>query len=201
MIWVLKAQHQLRIKVLSGIIRGMVYMHGRKPEPIIHRDLSTNNILVADDCSARIADFGLSRIKESDYDMTGRVGCIPWMAPEVFKCCPYNEKADVFSFGMVLYEIFTGQLPCQNMAPEQFVTLITYENYRPPLRSPSIKNEIPSAWCDIITACWHSDPKTRPSFEDLNLLLTTNIITEVPRPALAVGTSSATKDESTGYCN
>ncbi len=82
-------------------------MHSRKP-PILHRDLSSKNVLLqAGSHLAKVADFGLARAK-SDM-MSNTTGALLWMAPEVYKGEKYTEAADVFSYGIIVWELFTGK--------------------------------------------------------------------------------------------
>lgn len=119
----------IRIKIGWDIAKGMTYLHGWTP-PILHRDLSTRNILLdVDGCwtgsstptsavrpstvRCKVADFGLSRLKLEHGVMTASVGCIPYMAPEVYKGESNSEKSDVYSYGMILWEVLTGEEPQQ----------------------------------------------------------------------------------------
>ena len=99
-----------RINVLKDISKGLAYLHNRKPNAIIHRDLKPSNILLSTSFKAKIADFGISCLKsnviDDTYDLTGETGTYRWMAPEVMKCESYNNKVDIFSFGMVCYALF-----------------------------------------------------------------------------------------------
>ena len=95
--------HQ-KIKYLKGAARGMCYLHTRKP-PFIHRDLTSYNLLVGDNNTVKIGDFGLSRIKESNATMT-LCGTAAWTAPEILQGLEYSEKSDIYSFGIIMWEWF-----------------------------------------------------------------------------------------------
>lgn len=151
---------RLRFKLVSGIVRGMVYLHHRK---LVHRDLNTKNILLDDHYSVKISDFGLSRPK-NDHKMTMSVGFLGGMAPEVYKGQDYTDKADVFSFAMVVYEIITGKESHHAQANVMmYAHNMATNNYRPPLDDLAT----PTEWNSLIRKCWASDPAERPSFAEL----------------------------------
>lgn len=184
----------VRIKIGLDIAKGMNYLHGWTP-PILHRDLSTRNILLDVDGAwsssltsslsssnlsisspappvrpssvrCKVADFGLSRLKLEHGVMTASVGCIPYMAPEVYKGEANSEKSDVYSYGMILWEVLTGEEPQQDMKPLKMAHLAAHEGYRPPLSMST-----PPAWRALITSLWASDPEVRPSFKKIIISL------------------------------
>lgn len=151
---------RLRYKLVSGIVRGMVYLHHRK---LVHRDLNSKNILLDDHYGVKISDFGLSRPK-NDHKMTMSVGFLGGMAPEVYMGSDYTEKADVFSFAMLVYEIITGKESHHDQANlMMYAHNMATHDYRPPLDPLTI----PADWISLITSCWASDPLLRPSFDSL----------------------------------
>ena len=85
-------------RVAEGAARGMNYLHFGKP-PVLHRDLKSANILLDDSYNAKVADFGLSRLKAQERSMTGNCGTVQWMAPEILSNESYAEPADVYSYG------------------------------------------------------------------------------------------------------
>lgn len=151
---------RLRFKLVSGIVRGMVYLHHRK---LVHRDLNTKNILLDDHYGVKISDFGLSRPK-NDHKMTMSVGFLGGMAPEVYKGQDYTDKADVFSFAMVVYEIVTGKESHHAQANVMmYAHNMATNNYRPPLDDAAS----PPEWSSLIRNCWATEPSERPSFAEL----------------------------------
>lgn len=95
-------------RIALEIARGMNYLHSFQP-PIIHRDLKSLNVLIDEHLRAKIGDFGWTRPKADK--MTAKIGTFQWMAPEVITSESYSEKADVYSFGIILWEIATREPP------------------------------------------------------------------------------------------
>ena len=152
--------------ILVGISRGMKYLHERN---IIHRDLKPGNILLDDYFHPHITDFGLSKVFDpihpSNQSKFG--GTIAYMAPELIEGKKYDHKADVYSFGIMMYEIVTDDFSYPEMHNRKFndfkfVQKVLYENYRPTFKIP-IKHSIKK----LIEQCWSKDPRERPTFEEI----------------------------------
>ena len=95
---------------ILGIVRGLVYLHTYKP-PIIHRDMKSRNVLLDSVKGTKLTDFGESRVAEEEDLMTNGIGTYQWMAPEVIQGNSYGAPADVYSFGIILSEFCTHQVP------------------------------------------------------------------------------------------
>ncbi|XP_043713574.1 serine/threonine-protein kinase STY46-like isoform X2 [Telopea speciosissima] len=104
------------LKVAVDVSKGMNYLHQNN---IIHRDLKAANLLMDENEVVKVADFGVARVQSQSGVMTAETGTYRWMAPEVIEHNPYDHKADVFSFGIVLWELLTGKIPYEFLTPLQ----------------------------------------------------------------------------------
>eukprot|EP01122_Echinamoeba_exundans_P015392 TRINITY_DN728_c0_g1_i1.p1 TRINITY_DN728_c0_g1~~TRINITY_DN728_c0_g1_i1.p1 ORF type:complete len:721 (-),score=143.90 TRINITY_DN728_c0_g1_i1:2567-4729(-) len=199
---------RLRGRVIQDLIRGMVYLHSRTP-PVLHRDLNTKNLLLDDHWTTKLGDFGLSRVKDDVNKMTSNVGFLANIAPEVFKGEKYSEKADVFSFAMILYELFTGREPHEGVDILKYANLVSHEDYRPPFPGdPTLQAQaqeqafaqgnqpfsfVDSAgkpnfhslvihpdWKQLIEDCWAQNPEKRPSFSEISSRVNGMVQRKVP---------------------
>ena len=108
-----------QLNIAQDVSKGMNYLHSL-PQPIIHRDLNSHNILLHEEGRAVVADFGESRFLANlwEENMTKQPGNLRWMAPEVFtQCTKYSVKADVFSFALCFWELLAGELPFSHLKP------------------------------------------------------------------------------------
>eukprot|EP00826_Nyctotherus_ovalis_P023474 TRINITY_DN1802_c0_g2_i1.p1 TRINITY_DN1802_c0_g2~~TRINITY_DN1802_c0_g2_i1.p1 ORF type:complete len:638 (+),score=147.91 TRINITY_DN1802_c0_g2_i1:1455-3368(+) len=126
-----------RCKIALDIAKGMNCLHSYKP-PILHRDLKSLNLLLVDQVKGegdpvivKITDFGLARFQALDQHMTGAAGTFHWMAPEVIMNQPYTIKADVYSYGIVLWEILARRKPYEGMNPSMIGYNVVHFNRRP----------------------------------------------------------------------
>ncbi|PKA51559.1 Serine/threonine-protein kinase EDR1 [Apostasia shenzhenica] len=158
----IKLDWRKRAHMALDIARGMNYLHHCNP-PIIHRDLKSSNLLVDKNWTVKVGDFGLSRLKHETYltTKTGK-GTPQWMAPEVLRNEPSDEKSDVYSYGVILWELVTEKIPWDNLNPMQVIGAVGFMNQR--LELPK---DLDLRWVSIIESCWHIDPDCRPSFQEL----------------------------------
>ncbi|KAJ8528187.1 hypothetical protein K7X08_021879 [Anisodus acutangulus] len=154
---------KLAVKQALDVARGMEYVHGLN---LIHRDLKSDNLLIAADKSIKIADFGVARIEVQTEGMTPETGTYRWMAPEMIQHRPYTQKVDVYSFGIVLWELITGMLPFQNMTAVQAAFAVVNKGVR-----PTIPIECLPVLSEIMTRCWDADPDSRPPFSQVVRML------------------------------
>jgi len=164
-----------RLKILMDTARAADYLHNFDP-PIIHRDLKSLNLMLLNPITnqfvvphVKLADFGLARFHERA--MTQGVGTKHWTAPEVLTGTAYTDKADVFSFAMVAYEVVCRHVPFERLDPTR-VARLTREGKRPDLEDDSIvPKEVPAGLLDLIIMCWNQKPEARPSFSQIVTLV------------------------------
>jgi hypothetical protein len=142
-----------KIQIAADIARGMAFLHENNR---LHRDLKSLNILIDAQKSAKVADFGESRTAADT--MTMGTGTNNWMAPEVYSSMNYTAKADVFSFGIILWELLTNQLPNRTYkdVAEGVVPVID-----------QLTEEALPEYCALIKMCCRKNPNKRPSFPTL----------------------------------
>jgi serine/threonine protein kinase len=148
-------------RVAAGTARGMCYLHSGDP-PVLHRDLKSANILLDESYTAKLADFGLSRLKAVRSGMTGNCGTVQWMAPEVLCSEHYAEPADVYSFGIILWEMLTQECPYEGLTPIQCALSVLNQNMR-----PVVPDWCPQPFSDLINGCVDRDPQSRPTFTSI----------------------------------
>lgn len=149
----------LRLQIGIDCARGMAYLHSRHPV-IIHRDLKTDNLLVDDNWSVKVADFGLATVKSRTFAKT-MCGTTGWVAPEVLAEEGYTEKADVYSFAIILWEMLTRQIPYAGKNTMQVVRSVDRGERL------SIPDNCPPDYAQLITDCWATDPAKRLSFAEI----------------------------------
>lgn len=151
-----------RASITLDVARGLYYLHTRTP-PIVHRDVKSLNVLVTKEWKGVVSDFGLTKVKECAR-LDTRCGSPAWTAPEVLRGQPYNESADVFSFGVVMWEIASQQPPYAGMEPNQIIGQVAFQ--QPPLRPPIPQNCPDPAYLELMQRCWQDDPAARPHLGD-----------------------------------
>uniref|UniRef100_A0A6N2LUP3 non-specific serine/threonine protein kinase n=1 Tax=Salix viminalis TaxID=40686 RepID=A0A6N2LUP3_SALVM len=150
------------LKFAIDVCKGMEYLHQNN---IIHRDLKTANLLMDTQNVVKVADFGVARFQNQGGVMTAETGTYRWMAPEVINHQPYDQKADIFSFAIVLWELVTAKIPYDSMTPLQ-AALGVRQGLRPDLpRSAHPK------LLDLMQKCWETVPDRRPSFSEITVEL------------------------------
>ncbi|KAK9810812.1 hypothetical protein WJX73_009202 [Symbiochloris irregularis] len=176
------------IEIALDAARGLAYMQAKKPSPIVHRDLKPANLMVAgspyytrdkliyDIGTIKLADFGLSKSLpinkhvafdlDDTYKLTGETGSYRYMAPEVFNHEPYNSLVDVYSFSMIMYQLFEQCAPFAGMDPVEAARLAS-KGKRPHLSKLASSDAVMKVLRELIERCWHQEPTKRPSFEEI----------------------------------
>ncbi|XP_050259502.1 serine/threonine-protein kinase STY46-like isoform X9 [Quercus robur] len=147
------------IRVAIDVSKGMDYLHKNN---IIHRDLKAANLLMDENEVVKVADFGVARVKTQSGVMTAETGTYRWMAPEVIEHKPYDHKADVFSFAIVLWELLTGKLPYEYLTPLQAAVGVVQKGLR-----PIIPKHTHPKLAELLEKCWQQDPALRPDFSEI----------------------------------
>ncbi|KAG6404926.1 hypothetical protein SASPL_132503 [Salvia splendens] len=150
-----KLSWRRRIKMLRDICRGLMCIHRMK---IIHHDLKSANCLVSKHWTVKICDFGLSRITTDEPIKSSSGGTPEWMAPEVIRNEPFTEKCDIFSLGVIIWELYTLNRPWDGMPPDLVIHSVAKEGLRLEMPQGPVGR--------LIADCW-AEPHTRPSCEEI----------------------------------
>lgn len=152
------------------IVEALRFLHSQchLGATVIHRDLKPDNIGFTSSGHLKLFDFGLctcvklrSNVNES-YEMTGNTGSLRYMAPEVAQKKPYNEKADVYSFAIVLWQMARDKVPFKGMTRDMFMTDVIIGGER-----PKLDKSWPRSFSNMLVKSWDPDHRMRPSFAEL----------------------------------
>ncbi|KAL2331625.1 hypothetical protein Fmac_019206 [Flemingia macrophylla] len=151
-----KLNWRRRLRMLRDICKGLMCIHRMK---VVHRDLKSANCLVNKHWTVKICDFGLSRIvTASPMKDSSSAGTPEWMAPELIRNEPFTEKCDIFSLGVIMWELCTLNRPWEGVPPERVVYSVANEGSR---------LEIPEGPLGrLISECW-AESHERPSCEEI----------------------------------
>ncbi|KAM9845081.1 uncharacterized protein ACBR49_011841 [Aulostomus maculatus] len=149
------------------IAKGMHYLHAEAPVKVIHRDLKSRNVVMTADRVLKICDFGASKFLSHTTHMTV-VGTFPWMAPEVIQSLPVSETCDTYSYGVVLWEMLTREVPFKGFEGLQVAWLVVEKQER-----LTIPTSCPASFAELMRKCWQADPKERPQFKQVLVTLET----------------------------
>ncbi|XP_047327539.1 uncharacterized protein LOC124931186 [Impatiens glandulifera] len=160
-----------RLIIAMDAAFGMEYLHGKN---IVHFDLKCENLLVnmrdPHRPVCKIGDLGLSKVKQHTLVSGGVRGTLPWMAPELLsgKSNMVSDKIDVYSFGIVMWELLTGEEPYADMHCASLIAGIVNNTLR-----PTIPTWCDPEWKSLMEGCWACDPTERPSFTEISRKLRT----------------------------
>ena len=148
------------------VASGMQHLHNND---VVHRDLKSGNILLSFGMVAKVCDFGTARTMAKTA-MTTQKGTYRWMAPEIVEGVEanINKMCDVFSFGMVLYEIYACKIPYDDLRTDPLVGMAVLQGKRPP-----VPPTLPPFLHPLLKACWKKEPNQRPSFENIVMAMQT----------------------------
>ncbi|KAD4178742.1 hypothetical protein E3N88_27333 [Mikania micrantha] len=163
-----------RVNIIKDVAHALAYMHHDCIPPIVHRDISTNNILLNSEMEGFVADFGAARLIDPDSsNHTAIVGTLGYIAPELAYNMIVNEKCDVYSFGVVALETIGGKHPgdlltslnCRGISLEDIL-----DKRLPYPTDKSIEKEIIRV-CDVAASCILTNPKCRPTMRNVSQIL------------------------------
>ena len=151
----------MTLRILVDAAAALDHLHSRSPR-IVHRDVKSLNLLLAMNFAVKLADFGLSR-EMWKTDPMSRVGTVQYIAPEVLLGQPYSHKCDVWSFGVVCWELLTARVPFDGMSASELARKVAVEGLRlPPPRST------PLPVLQLMARCWQGKPRQRPECSKLH---------------------------------
>ncbi|KAI8823556.1 kinase-like domain-containing protein [Fimicolochytrium jonesii] len=157
--------------IAREVLHALVYLH--KYAAIIHRDIKAANILLTDDGKVKLCDFGVAgQITMSSLRRNSFVGTPYWMAPEIIRRAQYDYKADIWSLGITIIELATGNPPFADQDPRKAIFLI------PRTRPARLEGKFSSALREFLALCLKEEPEERPTAEEL---LKTKFVRSSPR--------------------
>ena len=175
---------ELKLKIAFDIARGLNSLYLKSGVKLIHRDVKSQNVFIfslneksvssANSIHAKLGDFGSIVIASPSY--SERIGNYQYTAPEALRgsfSVPYSKEIDVYSFGILFWEILTGKIPFQELKEKNSscdIEKMIINGYKPPL--DILPNDTPSCIIEIINDCWNSTPSQRPSLGRIISILT-----------------------------
>jgi len=164
-----------RLKVAIDISCAFNYLHEKN---VVHRDLKPENVVFDIDGNVKVFDFGLAsvpnteeKLSDGTYKLSGHTGTRRYMAPEIVKSLPYNHSVDVYSFGILLWEMCALQQPFKDYSLREHTIQVVNGGLRPKLcKSWSVNLQ------NLIDAAWSGSHQSRPSFKEIKARLAGEVI-------------------------
>ncbi len=153
-----KLDWKMRWEIGMDVGQGLAVLHS---EGVLHRDLKSLNVLLDDRMRAKLTDFGLSRVKTESVASTRQqsVGTLMWMAPELFKRkAKYTQGADVYSYGMILWELASRKIPYADAASPAVIAQWIQAG-----ETEEIPADCPETFGQVVKTCWAMEPESRPT--------------------------------------
>ncbi|KAK9019814.1 hypothetical protein V6N11_054322 [Hibiscus sabdariffa] len=166
-----------RLNVVKGLANALSYMHHGHTQPVVHRDISSNNVLLDSDYEARVSNFGTARILKPDStNWTSLAGTYGYIAPELAYTMRVDEKCDVYSFGVVTVEVFMGKHPGDLLSylssstthvpyDQQLLLKDVIDHRLSPPRSRAAKDVVTAT--KVAFACLNGNPQLRPTMQQV----------------------------------
>ncbi|GMI80372.1 MDIS1-INTERACTING RECEPTOR LIKE KINASE2 [Hibiscus trionum] len=165
-----------RLNVVKGMANALSYMHHDHSRPIVHRDISSNNVQLDSDYEARVSDFGTAMVLKPDSsNWTSLAGTYGYIAPELAYTMRVDEKCDVYSFGVVTMEVFMGKHPADLISyvssstpgpnDQQILLKDVIDHHLPPPRSRTAQDVVSAA--KVGFACLNGNPELRPTMQQV----------------------------------
>ncbi|PKC03445.1 kinase-like protein [Rhizophagus irregularis] len=148
---------EMKLNILSHIAMGLLVIHARN---FIHRDFHSGNILLSKKSGQRwlIGDLGLSQSANNTLLNNEIYGIMPYIAPEIFKGAAFSKESDIYSMGMIMWELTTGCKPFASIRHDANLVYEIIDGER-----PEITHDTPECFANLMKSCWDSNPSERPS--------------------------------------
>ncbi|XP_062519889.1 probable serine/threonine-protein kinase DDB_G0278509 [Corticium candelabrum] len=183
-------EDNLKLRFTADTAKGMRFLHSQRP-PRVHRDLKSSNLLVSQQWVVKVADFGSARLVKdegisqdavrgagpldltapllgADYQLSSGVGTPSWCAPEILSGQGYGTAADVYSFGIVMWEIWSRELP---YVDRNFQSILDLKAAVLGGVRPSVLQDEHSDYVELMRDCWACDETSRPTFHEIAIRL------------------------------